>query len=113
MSYLTNYSLQVKNAKSVEDRQKVVNYMYEKDLIQYAFDLPTVRSGILCFDSFEPCRWYDHEDDMYDIATTFPDFTFCLHANGEDMNGCWDHYYHGKEFEACAAHIPKPEKVEW
>lgn len=50
-------------------------------------------------------KWYEHEDDMRDIAKQFPTVLFELTGDGEEWNDKWKLYLKGKETQVSRARI--------
>lgn len=44
--------------------------------------------------SADTMKWYDHDDDMMQLSTQFPDYYFLLHGQGEDCDDRWRTVYH-------------------
>jgi hypothetical protein len=55
--------------------------------------------------SFDRHKWYDHEDDMKEIAKQFPSILFELHGEGEENGDLWVKYFKGDKFQHCPAKI--------
>lgn len=44
--------------------------------------------------SEDTMRWYDHDDDMKQLSTQFPDYYFLLNGRGEEHEDQWRKVYH-------------------
>jgi len=117
MGYETSFTLEVRNVTSVQDFNKLVSRMREKDLIYYALDEGHYdeRLATAYFDPWGQVKWYDHTELMSDIAREFPSFIFRLYGVGELNDDLWYEYYHDCDVEYCPAEItfPKPKQIEW
>lgn len=58
-------------------------------------------------------KWYEQEEDMYQLSLQFPDVCFLLHGNGEDQYDLWDEYWQNGSYQHCHAEIPlyDPDKM--
>lgn len=44
--------------------------------------------------SEDTMKWYDHDDDMKNLSTQFPEYYFLLSGQGEDPGDKWRKVYH-------------------
>ena len=83
MGYYTKYSLKAQGGSGLV----ALDLLFERsEEAQVALDLDG-RSN-------ERCKWYDHEQDMLELSTFYPDTIFTLHGWGEQMGDEWE-----KEFK--------------
>lgn len=57
-------------------------------------------------------KWYDHEEDMMEIAAQFPECIFIVDGAGEDLGDQWRMYLHGDKFFKTWAKVTY-EKPDW
>ena len=62
--------------------------------------------------SGDSCKWYDNEDDMVEFSKKFPDVTFHLHGEGEEVGDLWDKYFRNGKKQICKAEITIPPMRE-
>ena len=110
MGYYTSYSLYVLNTKkdniSNEELEKASASLFKK-VFDYATFLPSASFEWL-FD--EPLKWYDHCDDMIELAQEYPEMIFMLEGHGEDREDHWREYYQGDRYKRVVMHWdPAPE----
>lgn len=43
----------------------------------------------------EPCKWYDHHEEMTSLSKQYPDILFTLRGIGEETEDNWIKYYKG------------------
>lgn len=63
----------------------------------------TVRTFI--DDPPEPCKWYEHEEDLVALSKKHPDVLFTLHGEGEESGDLWVQYFKGGKTQLEKAHI--------
>ena len=56
-------------------------------------------------------KWYDHEEDMYDISLEYPDVIFVLDGEGEEFPDAWRCFTHNGVSETMYAEIHYPDPV--
>ena len=122
MGYYTWYSMQVRNIKSRDEYNSIIQALKEREI----YDQENT-CGVFCestyydnehrasFSSCDECKWYEHEYDMMTISKQFPDVTFRLCGEGEESNDMWREYFHNGIAEECRAKIvfPAPIEIEW
>lgn len=87
MGYNTCYSLRIKHLSSKEEWSRLVDELNNRRLIGYAF-VPgeyDPEEEIQFFDSAGECHWYEHDEDLSEIAQLFPRAVFQLYGAGKDM----------------------------
>lgn len=85
MGYYTNYSL-----------RQVRNPISEIDLAYLISSNETASAALRPDgDSWNPQKWYEHEDCLSAWSARYPSTIFCLHAEGEDTDGIWEKYFIG------------------
>lgn len=51
----------------------------------------------------EPCKWYDHNEELAEFSKKYPTWLFILFGEGEESGDIWKRYYlNGKVQEAVA-----------
>jgi len=53
----------------------------------------------------EPCKWYQHEEDLRDFSKKYPDLLFELKGAGEDSGDIWVEYYKNGKMQRVEARI--------
>lgn len=96
MGYYTNYYLTAKGFKEALSEEKA-NQLAED--IRKSTELEDICS----YDSFwckgyqveasAEAKWYDCEDDMYELSKRWPDVLFDLTGNGEESTDIWEYYF--------------------
>ncbi len=123
MGYYTSYSLYVLNAKrdniSPEEMAKASASLFKKIYPDTNIDY-TNYTGFLFLNPLfsapfewlldDPLKWYDHCDDMIELAQEYPEMIFMLEGHGEDINDHWREYYQGDRYKRVVMHWdPAPE----
>lgn len=57
----------------------------------------------------ESCKWYDHEKELREFSTRYPDLIFKLHGEGEESGDLWDEWYKDGKMQKCKAIITYPD----
>lgn len=57
-------------------------------------------------------KWYDHEEDMMEIARQFPECIFTVYGEGEERDDIWCMYLYGDKFFKTWAKVTY-EKPDW
>jgi hypothetical protein len=81
MGYYTNYELHYDTAMEDADGQ----------LIDHEGRISKVADYGSCFE--ESIKWYDHEKDMKEYSTHYPDILFTLMGDGEESGDIWCCYF--------------------
>jgi hypothetical protein len=50
-------------------------------------------------------KWYEHEDDMRQLSSRFPDILFTLSGKGEENEDIWVKYFKGGRMQVSRATI--------
>lgn len=58
----------------------------------------------------EPCKWYDHDDDMLEYSKLYPDVTFILDGDGEESGDIWRTWYKNGKSQEWALEVNQPDK---
>ena len=91
MGYNTQYKLTIE-----PETDEVIKYLENnEDLYEY---------GAWC-DNLEPCKWYDHENDMRGLSRLFPNILFTLYGNGEEKDDIWIIYAKGGKSQLAKAQV--------
>lgn len=84
MGYQTSYSLIVEEVTNTELDQ-ILEMLDTLGVIDYALDEE--------FNCFEPCNWYDYEEDMLKVSSAFPRVHFILCGKGSLNEDIWEHHF--------------------
>ena len=57
----------------------------------------------------ESCKWYDHEKELREFSTRYPDLIFKLHGEGEEAGDLWDEWYKDGKMQKGKAIITYPD----
>lgn len=88
MGYYTQYSLTI-----TPDVPEVWEAVYSDDVMRFA-----LKYG-------EPCKWYEHEEDMRELSRRFPDVLFKLSGHGEKKGDIWVKYFKNGKMQVCKVRI--------
>jgi hypothetical protein len=53
----------------------------------------------------DSCKWYDHESDMRELSSRFPNQLFELTGEGEEAGDLWVKYFKDGKMQSCPAII--------
>ncbi len=87
---------------------KVGAYIVDHETMQYAID----ENG----DSYDTCKWYEHEDDMRQMSKAIPDVLFHLSGEGEESGDIWDAWFlngKGQSHDVELRRKEKPDEDGW
>ena len=85
MGYSTSYELSIiKGEDSIQDVIESLDEIEYEDFL-YALD----EDG----DSNEPCKWYNHEDDLRNLSKKHPCSVFKLSGRGDSSGDIWSKYF--------------------
>lgn len=101
MGYCSNYSLkQLRNGVSASELAALIG---GDECARHALE----PDG----DTRQSEKWYRHEESLCAWSALHPDTVFCLHAEGEDVDGIWDKYFlAGKRIHTASfSGLPKPD----
>jgi len=105
MGYSTSYELHSEPAVSFPIWSDVVSELRQfSEGARYALD----EDG----DTYESCKWYDHEVDLSDFSKTHPELRFILHGEGEETGDIWAKHFVEGQICRCKAEIVIPEYNE-
>lgn len=94
MGYYTEYTFSViKNLNNIE-LDTFLGIL--TDIAEYDFNPDGTTHGI---------KWYDHEKDMLELCSRFPDCVFLLEGVGEEDGDIWRQYY--KHGEVVVRQVPR------
>lgn len=83
MGYYTSYSLEVLN---VENELEIIdNLRKTSEYADHALD----DEG----NTEEPCKWYEHEEELIEFSKKYPDALFKLSGEGEEAGDIWQTYF--------------------
>lgn len=57
----------------------------------------------------ESCKWYDHQKELREFSTRYPDLIFKLHGEGEESGDLWDEWYVNGKMQIGKAIITYPD----
>ena len=101
MGYYTSYNLSVSGGEELpiiaELRARYRNAEYVLD-----------ENG----DTYDSCKWYDHEEELIDFSKDHPDLLFTLNGEGEDSGDMWFKYFKNGKIQRCQANITFDEYDE-
>jgi hypothetical protein len=124
MGYYTNYTLSILNHDELEPdidlkvAKALANLDYFKDydeerqkkfLASIEDNYRKGRDPIAEVVSFDSHKWYEHEEDMKEIAAQFPQCIFELEGEGEESGDLWKEWYCGNKFKQSFAEITYDE----
>lgn len=96
MGYTTSYNLTVfKGDLSISKILESEFYHYED--LEWALD----DNG----ETNEPCKWYNHENDLKEISKKYPQVVFKLTGEGEEGGDLWVKYFNNGLMQYCPAII--------
>lgn len=88
MSYVTDYSLEIK--PRIPD-----NFGVRFSEVTHGYDA----------DDLYGIKWYDHDEYMLLLSTEYPDYFFILSGEGEDQYDLWKTYYYRGKLSRIEARI--------
>lgn len=97
MGYNTSYELEYENCDD-ETREQIAATIAADDNLDYGLN-----------SDGDPCKWYDHEEDMKELSKQFPEVLFTLSGNGEDCPDLWKKYFRNGKIQRAEAEIIYPE----
>jgi hypothetical protein len=56
----------------------------------------------------DSCKWYDHEKEVAQFSTIYPDVLFELSGEGEDSGDIWKKYFKNGKMQLCSAEMTFP-----
>jgi len=107
MGYYTYYELSV--TSSDKNSQMPLRWQELKDRIDEMEIFDTGRcsnpSSQITDNWSVDAKWYDHDKDMCQLSSEFPEFLFTLSGEGEESGDLWVTYYAGGKFQTEYAEI--------
>jgi hypothetical protein len=126
MGYYTKYKLKgletdlvQKEREKLQEERKILESIEDPSIREYAlsgFDAKMVDPGKYDisklvpesskFNPFsEPCKWYEHEDDMRKFSQLYPFILFEFSGEGEESGDIWKKYFLNGKMQICSARI--------
>jgi hypothetical protein len=104
MGYLTKYSLSILDTEDEEQKAIIGLLREENESARYA----------LCKDGSEaePCKWYEHHEDLAEFSKRYPEKVFLLEGDGEESGDFWRKYFKNGEFRVFSPEFVWPEYDE-
>lgn len=113
---LTSYSLIVRNVESSKRFVQLEELLNKMEILNYALNdgIYDEKNKEAVFTSWEPARWYFHENDMEEVSKKFPEEIFELTCIDES-NTTWKIYFQRGTKEFCAGSFiyERPERIHW
>lgn len=97
MGYYTFYAISTFEELTETEKNIVVDFFTQKDLIDYVFDSDLGTYG--------EAKWYEHNEDMLELSKILPHVTFELDGEGEENGDLWRTYYKNGKKQFCPARI--------
>lgn len=97
MAYLTYYSLQIESP-TLAEQEHALTVLRESS--EEAREALTADGS-----SWRWWAWYEHEDDMRQFSSKFPDMLFILSGKGEENEDIWVKYFKDGRMQASYATI--------
>jgi hypothetical protein len=92
MGYYTNYEIEHDGGNKVDE------YINNDNDYNYAIG-----------ESRQSCKWYNHDKDMISLSKYFPEVTFILSGEGEEMPDLWKTKYKNGKLSHVEAIITYPK----
>ena len=107
MGYYSTFYIEVVNARRDEiPRQEIEKAAIrlaeimgeDKSWSNYKTDIPSLNDP---FDwVMDDCmKWYNHSEDMSQLASEFPHLVFLLEGHGEDRDDNWREFFQGDRYD--------------
>ena len=106
MGYYTYYDLEMHPAQT-EDRWNEIRRAILAEIYECA-PADVTEAEIECFLQ-DSLKWYNYDEDMRRISLAYPDITFVLSGEGEEVEDMWKAYYNNGESEHIDAELVYPE----
>lgn len=97
MGYRTWYTINIENDADNEKFAKVRESF--EDILEHLYEDGSPHTDV---------SWHDFEEDMRLISSTFPDYLFEVHGEGEESEDKWDAYFLNGKHQHCQAEISYP-----
>lgn len=101
MGYHTYYTLDFPDLNRSPHNQEELDSILE--LIRYHIGFK------LSLDGDECAKWYDHDDHMLGISTSYPNILFRLYGEGDEKEDLWFTYYLNGKMQHCPAEFTFPK----
>lgn len=106
MGYYTYYQLRMWDEEDKELKSAVAEVI-KAELAEVA---ELEASYVNCMYNFgEELKWYDHHENMRELAKRYPFVKFELEGRGEDADDWWVAQYWGNKFECAYVQPPEPK----
>lgn len=88
MGYYTNYELEVEGSGPVYDKfmREIDNIVVARD--NYDLDVRKLMDG-----GYDEMKWYEHDEDMKQMSSEWPNMLFILKGAGEERGDVWKAWY--------------------
>lgn len=115
MGYYTRYCLLIKEVDA-DTVDAIRDWLIAADVANYALDPDYTydnQGGALFDTTGSAVKWYAYREDMFRLSKAFPNVTFLLRGNGEDMHDVWAEVYLNGDSEGHYLTIPEFERIPW
>jgi hypothetical protein len=93
MGYYTRHSLEVSDGNC----ELIGDFLEDSEDAKWAIE----SNG----DTYDECKWYDHEKDLRAFSKKHPDVLFTLRGEGEESGDIWTEYHKNGKVQVCKARI--------
>jgi hypothetical protein len=101
MGYNTRYTLNWDLSKSDTTWEEISEEIGLRKAINRRFFYGVDTNG----NTYDACKWYDHENDIAEFSKIFPDVIFELSGEGEEARDIWKKYFKNGKIQICIAKI--------
>jgi hypothetical protein len=109
MGYYTTFYIKAIDLKPDPARPKFGLYFFE-EVNLYEAGVGERRDGRFSIGDGEPCKWYEHEEDVRKLSAEYPDVVFVLDGEGEEAGDVWRKFFlNGKLVHSWSPEIKPPE----
>lgn len=111
MAYRTYHEFTASNHKTpseplpLEIQEALEDALNEMDLFYDIWEY----GGKVCWNTGEPIRWYDCDDDMKQLSSQFPEVLIKMEVEGEENGDLWINYFLNGKMQHCPAIITYDE----
>lgn len=106
MGYYTYYQLRMWDEEGKELKPAVAAFIKAKLAEIAELEVSDVN---YMHDFGEELKWYDHDENMHELAAQYPHVKFELEGKGEDVDDWWVAQYWGDKFERAFVQPPEPK----